>query len=371
VNLEPDTPDRTRHALGGMRIVVVDDEQANVVLLTGLLKRWHFTNVVAVTDPTRVVDAFEDLVPDLLMLDINMPVLNGFDVMRLLDRWTCGRTPVPVLVLTADATDQTKHQALSLGARDFLTKPFDPEEVRLRVSNLLEMRLLQLQLKSHGDDLEARVQKRTHQLERSRVELMHRLALAAEYRDDDTHEHAQRIGHTTTLLAIGLGLAAGTTERIRLAAPLHDIGKIAIPDAILLKPGKLTGEEFETIKSHTLIGARILGGSQSQLLRSAAEIALSHHERWDGTGYPSGLAGAAIPLAGRMVAVADVFDALVHRRPYKQPWPVDEAAAEVLSQSGRHFDPAVVKAFEALDHHTLVAAADTPPRLAGAHRGSP
>jgi putative two-component system response regulator len=353
-----------------MRIVVVDDEQANVVLLTGLLKRWDFTNVVAVTDPTRVVDAFEDLAPDLLMLDINMPVLNGFEVMRLLERWTRGRTPVPVLVLTADATDQTKHQALSLGARDFLTKPFDPEEVRLRVSNLLEMRLLQLQLKTHGDDLEARVHKRTHQLELSRLELMHRLALAAEYRDDDTHQHAQRIGHTTTLLAAGLGLPAGTVERIRLAAPLHDIGKIAIPDAILLKPGKLTVEEFETIKTHTLIGARILGGSRSQLLRAAAEIALSHHERWDGGGYPSGLAGDAIPLAGRMVAVADVFDALVHHRPYKHPWPVDEATAEVLSQSGRHFDPAVVEAFETLDHNSLVAANEAP-RLAGAHRGPP
>jgi putative two-component system response regulator len=146
---------------------------------------------------------------------------------------------------------------------------------------------------------------------------------------------------------------------------MHDIGKIAIPDSILLKPGKLTADEFEIIKSHTLIGARILGGSQSQLLRTAAEIALSHHERWEGSGYPSGLAGKAIPLSGRLVAVADVFDALVHRRPYKQPWPVDEATAEILSQSSRHFDPAVVEAFEALDHHALVATDKTTERLAG------
>lgn len=371
MNPELDTLDPTQSALRGMRIVVVDDEQANTALLTGLLKRWHFTSVVAITDPTTVVDAFEELVPDLLMLDINMPVLNGFDVMRLLDHWTHGSTPVPVLVLTADVTDETKHQALSLGARDFLTKPFDPEEVRLRVSNLLEMRLLQLQLKTHGDDLEARVHKRTHQLELARLELIHRLALTAEYRDDDTHQHAQRIGHTAALLAAGLGLAPGTVERLRLAAPLHDIGKVAIPDSILLKPGKLTAEEFEIIKSHTLIGARILGGSQSQLLRTAAEIALSHHERWDGNGYPGGLAEDAIPLAGRLVAVADVFDALVHRRPYKQPWPVDEGVAEILSQSSRHFDPAVVKAFETLDHHTLVAADHTLAQPANAHRGSP
>jgi putative two-component system response regulator len=371
VNAELDSLDRTQSALRRMRILIVDDDRANTVLLAGLLRRWHFTNVVAITDPTLVLAEFADLVPDLLLLDVNMPVLNGFDVMRLLERWTHGTTPVPILVLTADVTDETKHEALKLGARDFLTKPFDPEEVRLRVSNLLEMRLLQLQLKTHGDDLEERVRRRTHQLELAHLELIHRLALAAEYRDDDTHEHAQRIGHTTALLAAGLGLPRSVVERLGLAAPLHDIGKIAIPDPILLKPGKLTTEEFEIVKTHTLIGARILGGSRSQLLRTATEIALSHHERWDGNGYPSGLAGDAIPLSGRIVAVADVFDALAHRRPYKQPWPVDEAAAEISSQSGRHFDPAVVEVFAALDHHALAAEDHTRAQLAGAHRGSP
>jgi putative two-component system response regulator len=370
MNAEPDMVDAAQSALGRMRIVVVDDEKANAVLLSGLLQRWNFANVVVVTDPTKVVEAFEELVPDLLMLDINMPLLDGFDVMSLLGRWTQGSTPVPVLVLTADVTDKTKHEALRLGARDFLTKPFDPEEVRLRVSNLLEIRRLQLQLKAHSDDLEERVHKRTHQLELARLDLIHRLALAAEYRDDETHQHAQRIGHTAALLAVGLGLPNGTVERVRLAAPLHDIGKIAIPDAILLKPAKLTTKEFEVIKTHTLIGARILGGSQSGLLRVAAEIALSHHERWDGCGYPKALAGDATPLAGRLVAVADVFDALVHRRPYKQPWPVEEATAEVLSQSGRHFDPAVVEVFANLDHSTLVAPNHMAARPKGVHRES-
>jgi putative two-component system response regulator len=337
-----------------MRIVVLDDEPANTALLVGLLSRWQFTNVVALTDPTRVVAAFTDLVPDLLLLDINMPVLSGFDVMHLLTRWIHGSVPVPVLVFTADVTDATKHQALTLGARDFLTKPFDPEEVRLRVSNLLEMRLLQLQLKAHGDELEQRVDRRTRQLDLSRQEVIERLALAAEYRDDDTHEHAQRIGHTAALLAAGLGLPTATVERVRRAAPLHDIGKIAIPDAILLKPGRLTADEFEVIKSHTLMGARILAGGQSGLLRTAEEIALSHHEWWNGDGYPSGLAGEAIPFSGRIVAVADVFDALVHRRPYKDPWPVEDAAAEILAQSSRQFEPAIVEAFAALDHHALV-----------------
>jgi putative two-component system response regulator len=344
-------------ALCGMRIVVVDDEPANTALLAGLLSRWQFNNVVVMTDPTRVVDSFADRVPDLLLLDLNMPVLSGFDVMRLLARWTHGTAPVPILALAADRRDETKYQALRLGARDFVTKPFDHEEVKLRVSNLLEMRRLQLQLTAHGDELEERVRQRTHQLDVARLEVVRRLALAAEYRDDDTHQHAQRIGHTTQLLAAGMGLRSHTVQRITSAAPLHDIGKIAIPDAILLKPGKLTAEEFEIVKSHTLIGARILAGSQSLLLRTAEEIALSHHEHWDGNGYPGGLAGSVIPLAGRLVAVADVFDALAHRRPYKHPWPVQQAVAEISSQSGRHFDPAIVEVFKALDHHTLVAGA--------------
>lgn len=360
-----DTVDPPQSTLHGMRIVVVDDEPANTVLLAGLLKRWQYTNIVAITDPTRVVAAFTELVPDLLLLDVNMPVLSGFDVMRLLARWTHGSMRVPVLVLAADRSDETKHQALALGARDFLTKPFDPEEVRLRVSSLLEMRRLQLQLKAHADQLEERVHRRTLQLDLARLEVVQRLALAAEYRDDDTHQHAQRIGHTTALLAAGLGLPSGTIQRIRRAAPLHDIGKIAIPDSILLKPNMLTAEEREIIKSHTLIGARILAGSLSRLLRVASEIALSHHERWDGNGYPNGLAGAAIPLVGRLVAVADVFDALAHRRPYKHPWPVNEAAAEISIQSGRQFDPAIVEVFETLDPHVLVAGKPDPSHATG------
>ena len=371
MNRELDGAQPTGDAIAELRILVVDDEPANTILLQGMLRRWGFTNVVAITDPTRVVDAFTQAVPDLLLLDIGMPGLSGFDVMGLLADWLGSDTPVPVVVLTADVTDATKHRALECGARDFLTKPFDPEEVRLRVSNLLELRLLQLKIKRHNDDLEERVERRTHQLELSRLELVHRLAAAAEYRDDDTHRHAHRIGRTAGLLAAGLGLASGAAERIRLAAPLHDIGKIAIPDTILLKPGKLTLDEFATMRSHTVVGARILAGSSSHLLRTASEIALTHHERWDGGGYPGGLVGAATPLAGRVVAVADVFDALAHRRPYKQPWPGDDAVAEILSQAGRHFDPDVVAAFAGLDHHALVEGEQTEsaPMLA-AHRGT-
>ena len=276
---------------------------------------------------------------------------------------------MPVLVLTADVTDDTKHQALALGARDFLTKPFDAEEVRLRVANLLEVRQLQLELQAQADELEESVEERTRELDQARLEVVQRLALAAEYRDDDTHQHAQRIGDASALLAAGLGLAATTVRRVRWAAPLHDIGKIAIPDAILLKPGPLTAEEREVIKSHTLIGGRILAGSQSELLRMAAEIAVSHHERWDGEGYPSGLAGTEIPLVGRLVAVADVFDALAHRRPYKGPWPVDRAVAEISGHGGSQFDPAIVEVFKTLHHRALVASRPDP--IAAATASSP
>jgi putative two-component system response regulator len=363
-----ETADPPQSVLQGMRVVVVDDEPANTALLVGLLKHWQYSNVVAITDPTRVVDAFTELVPDLLLLDVNMPVLNGFDVMRLLARWTHGNLRVPILVLAADRSDETKHRALALGARDFLTKPFDPEEVRLRVANLLELRQLQLQLNAHADVLEERVRQRTLQLDLARLEVVQRLALAAEYRDDETQQHAQRIGRNAALLAAGMGLPSATIQRIRRAAPLHDIGKIAIPDSILLKPGKLTAEERELMKSHTLIGAHILAGSQSQLLRVASEIALSHHERWDGNGYPHGLAGAAIPLVGRLVAVADVFDALTHRRPYKHAWPVNEAVAEILRQSSRQFDPTIVEVFETLEHRALVNGKSDPSLANGRHR---
>jgi putative two-component system response regulator len=204
------------------------------------------------------------------------------------------------------------------------------------------------------------VRLRTSELEQSRVEALERLALAAEYRDDDTQEHAKRIGRTATLLAERLGVASDDRDRLARAAPLHDVGKIAIPDAILLKPGKLTDQEFDAMKEHAAIGARILGGSASELLRMAEEIARTHHERWDGTGYPSGLRGDEIPLVGRIVAVADVFDALTHVRPYKEAWTVDRAVVEIVAQSGRHFDPRVVDAFMELDHQSLLS------RLGGA-----
>jgi putative two-component system response regulator len=289
-----------------------------------------------------------------LFLDLQMPDPNGFQLMELLADEINGSTRLPVLVLTADITPEVKKRALASGARDFVTKPFDPTEVELRLRNLLETRRLQLELQSYNETLERRVQDRTRDLDMARLETLERLALAGEYRDDNTHEHAQRVGRSAARLAEALGRPAYETELFRRAAPLHDIGKIGVPDAILLKPGTLDRQEFEVMKSHARIGHEILSGSGSRVLRVSAEIALTHHERWDGSGYPAELKGEEIPLCGRITAVADVFDALMHRRPYKEAWSVDAALAEIHDASGRHFDPAVVEVFETFDPASLL-----------------
>jgi len=340
--------------LGQARLLVVDDEPANTALLSALLARWGYSDVTSTNDSGEVLELCEQLDPDLLFLDLHMPIPSGLDLLRALDERLHAAVPLPVIVLTADVTSESKRAALNLGARDFLTKPFDPEEVRLRARNLLEMRLLQRDQKRYAAQLEEGVRQRTRHLEQARLEVLQRLALAAEYRDDDTGEHTIRVAHTSARLAEALGMSSVEFGEIALAAPLHDIGKIALPDSILLKPGALTPEEYAQMKSHVRVGADILAGSSSALLHMAEQIAASHHERWDGTGYPHGLCGDQIPLVGRIVAVADVFDALTHRRPYKEPWPLERAVAEVLASAGTHFDPEVVTAFASLDHRDLL-----------------
>jgi putative two-component system response regulator len=336
------------------RILVVDDQPANVVLLERLLERWGYDNVVATTDSSEVFRLCHEAEPDLVLLDLHMPEPDGFAVMELLEHLTAGPTRLPILVLTADITPTARHRALSLGARDFVGKPFDPTEVQLRVANLLEMRRLQVELLGQNESLAARVRERTLDLEEARFEVLDRLALAAEYRDDDTQEHARRIGRTSVLIAERLGLCTEMRELLVRAAPLHDVGKIGIPDSILLKPARLTDEEFEVMKDHAQIGAELLSGGRSPVLQLAREIALTHHERWNGTGYPNGLIRDGIPLVGRIVSVADVFDALTHTRPYKEAWPIDRAVREICDAGARQFDPAVVEAFQALDHEALV-----------------
>jgi putative two-component system response regulator len=341
-------------AMQDLKILVVDDRQENAQMLDRLLRRWGHREVATTTESAEVAELFERGEYDLLLLDLHMPSPDGFEVMQQLADHINATVSLPVLVLTGDATDDVKRRALSGGARDFLTKPFDQQEVRLRVRNLLEIRRLQLQQRQTELELEARVAARTAELEDARLEVLERLATAGEFRDDETGEHARRVGQTAQMLADEVSEGDGATDRIGIAAPLHDIGKIAIPDSLLLKAGRFTSREHELMQRHTSIGADMLGGTTSGLLALARDIALTHHERWDGSGYPNGLAGEQIPMAGRIVALADVFDALTHERPYKPAWRVADAVEEIKRGEGVQFDPVLVAAFAELDHEQLV-----------------
>ncbi len=326
------------------RILIVDDEPANVLLLERILARGGSKDVRSTTDARRALPIFLEFEPDLVLLDLLMPHMDGFAVMEQIQPRLAMDAYLPILVLTADVTPAAKQKALSGGAKDFLTKPLDATEVLLRIRNLLQTRWLHRQLHGEKEMLTEEVAARTRELELARLEMLERLARAAEFRDFDTGKHAQRVGNLSALLAETLGWSTDRVALIRQAAPLHDIGKIGISDAILLKPDRLTPAEYEIIKSHTVIGAGLLSGSRSPLLQLAEEIALYHHERWDGTGYAY-LLGDQTPLAARIVAVADVFDALTHDRPYRPAWSLERVVPHMTEESGTAFDPEVVAAF--------------------------
>jgi len=329
------------------RILVVDDEAANVSSLLRLLEREGYTRVRGLTDSRDVVRELEAFGPDLLLLDLCMPHMDGFQVLASVRGSVPKDEYLPVLVLTGDISPEVREQALSVGARDFLTKPFDLTEVLLRIRNLLEARVLHLALRDTNRTLEDRLLERTRELAEAQLEILERLALAADYRDDLTGRHAQRVGLLASLLLSELGRPDEEVHLVRWAATLHDVGKIGIPDAILMKPGPLDESEYQVIRTHVDIGERILAGSRFPLLNLAGEIARTHHERWDGTGY-HGLAGRTIPLASRAVALADAYDSLIHIRPYKDAVGPREAVARIEQDRGRHFDPEVVDAFLAL-----------------------
>lgn len=330
---------------GSARVVAVDDDNANLELLRRILEPVGYENLITLTDPREVLPLCREAEPDLMVLDLMMPHMDGFELHRRLADELPGFAYVPVLFLTADDSREVQEKALSLGGHDFLTKPLSPREVRIRVRNLLTTRALHRELHEMNRELDARVRQRTSELEEARVEILERLAMAAEYRDDQTGDHIRRVGRTAARLARELGLDQEDVEKIRLAAPLHDVGKIGIHDSILLKSGGLTDQEFDRMETHTLIGADILGGSRFPLLRTAARIARHHHEWWDGSGYPDGLSGEEIPLSARIVAVADVFDSLTHDRSYKEAWDEGSALAFLEERRGEQFDPRVVDAF--------------------------
>jgi putative two-component system response regulator len=323
-------------------IFLVDDQVPNLMLMERILKEAGYRHWSSFTDARKALNAFATVKPDLVALDWRMPNMDGLSFLKQVRSRIPAGEFVPTLVLTAENGRPTRQAALAAGAKDFLSKPLDVSETLLRIYNLLETRWLHVELRNHNENLEQKVRERTRDLERAQLELLQRLALAAEYRDDCTGQHAQRVGQLAALLGRAVGLAPDQVELLRRAAPLHDIGKIGIPDGILLKPARLTSDEYAQIKRHTDIGRIILSGSAFPTLQMAERIALYHHERWDGGGY-YGLAGEAIPLEARIVSVADVYDVVTHVRPYKEAQTPSDALALLRQESGKQFDPNLVQ----------------------------
>jgi putative two-component system response regulator len=330
--------------LRGARILAADDEEPNLRLMRRVLEREGFTCFTATTDPAEVLPLFDRVRPDLIVLDLHMPGLGGMEVIRLLRPSLLAEGWLPVLMVSGDLTPEARRRALADGAKDFLAKPYDPAEAVLRIRNLLEMRFLHRQVREQNRRLEDKVVERTFELEMSQAEMLDRLAQAAELRDDETGDHVRRVGDLAACIARAMGLDPGFSEMLRRAAALHDVGKIGIPDDILRKPGSLTADERARMNTHTTIGARILAGGRSELMAMAHRIAVAHHERWDGRGYPLGLRGESIPHEARIVAVADFFDALTHDRPYRPAFPVSDTLAMIEREAGQHFDPDVARA---------------------------
>jgi putative two-component system response regulator len=342
-----------RDVLAESRVLIVDDEPATVRFLTRLLNNTG-CQVSSVTDSRGVSELVAEQEPDLIILDLHMPHLDGFEVMEALGPLRSPARYLPVLVLTGDTSTAVKQRALRVGARDFLAKPFDTIEALLRIRNLLTTRHFYSALEREQQRLEQAVRERTQELADTHLEIVERLARAAEYRDDNTGEHTRRVGRLAGLLARTLALAPDDVEMIERAAALHDVGKVGVPDAILLKPGPLTTTEVEIMRNHTVVGAKILSNSRAPLLRMAEAIALTHHERWDGSGYPGGLRRYDIPLVGRIVSLADAFDAMTHTRPYQAAIRVESAVDMLTELSGRFYDPEVVDAFiDAYRQHLL------------------
>ena len=337
-------------------ILIVDDGEFNRELLETLLTSWGYVCEMASSGAEGLARLGPEI--DLVLMDVHMPDMDGLEATRQIRR-DPERSDLPVIIVTALSGKQERLRAVEAGANDFVEKPIDKIELQVRIASLLKMKAGQDQIKRHKIELERAVAQRTEEL-RAALEMMaeaqareheahldtvNRLAIAAEYRDENTANHIRRVGEYCALIARALRLPIYDVESLRKASPMHDVGKIGIPDGLLLKPGKLTLEERRQMEQHTLIGARILGRSSSELLQIGECIALTHHEKWDGSGYPKGLAGEDIPLYGRICAVADVFDALTSARPYKIAFSNGKALEILREGRGTHFDPAILDVF--------------------------
>ena len=308
------------------RLLLVDDEPTNLQVLRHILQADY--RLLFATDGERALQVAREQRPDLVLLDIMMPHMDGYAVCRAL-KADAATASIPVIFITALNDSQDETAGFDVGGVDYLTKPVSPPVVRARVRTHLSL-------------------VRMDELRETRLQIVQRLGRAAEYKDNETGLHVIRMSHFSQLLALAAGCSPAWAEDLLNAAPMHDVGKIGIPDAVLRKPGPLDADEWATMRRHPEIGAEIIGEHPSGVLQLAREIALAHHEKWDGSGYPRGLAGEAIPLSARIVAIADVFDALTTRRPYKEPWPVQDALDHIAAQAGKHFDPALVALFAPL-----------------------
>ncbi|MBU1168900.1 MAG: two-component system response regulator [Proteobacteria bacterium] len=331
--------------LSTCRVLLVDDTKTNIDILVQTLKD-DFKLGVALNGKKAIEYANKNHV-DLILLDVLMPEMDGYDVCRQL-KANKETHDIPIIFITAMDAPEHKTRGFEMGAVDYITKPFDISEVKARVRTHLTLITSQAELKEQNFVLEGKVKERTRELEETQIEIINRLGLASEYRDEGTGQHVQRMSEYCRLLGEAVGMEKEECELIALASTMHDAGKIGIADKILLKPGALDTEEWEEMKRHSIIGGELLSGSNSKLMQIAEIIAKTHHERWDGSGYFEGLRGDEIPLAGRIVCICDVFDALVSERPYKKAWTVNEAIREIENWSGSHFDPFLAKKFISL-----------------------
>lgn len=362
------------------RILIVDDESLNIEVFRHYLEKGGYSNVISTDHAGQALPLMGLHRPDAVLLDIHMPEINGMEILKAV-RSDAALARMPIVILTGSQDPETKLIALRAGATDLLAKPVHPEELLARLGNVLRVKAYQDRLFRYSEELEEAVRSRTAELEASRLDVIHCLARAAEFRDDDTGQHVIRVGRYARVIGKQLGFSKHELDVLEPAAQLHDVGKIGIADTILLKPGKLTPEEFELmqkhcgfgkkiserisvhdaalLRNHTEIGARIMDAGCSPILEMARRIALTHHERWDGNGYPLGLAGEDIPLEGRITSVADVFDALSSKRPYKPAFPLNRCFEIMEGGSGSQFDPTVLNAFFSRRHEIIQVQIDS------------
>lgn len=327
-----------------MLIVIVDDDNFNLRVFEKIVGSSGDHDVRCFNVSAEALEWCSSNDPDLIITDYNMPAPDGLGFIESLGKQRAlSRTPV--MMITSESDKKLRYRALELGASDFLNKPVDEVEMVARVRNLLEVRQNRTRLERYAHDLDIAVANATDKLREREQDTIHCLTRAAEFRDNETGMHIVRMGHYSAVLGRAAGFSPAEAELMLLAAPMHDVGKVATPDYILLKNGPLTPSEFEIMKQHTVAGYEILRGVDSDMLRLAATIALTHHERFDGSGYPNGVKGTEIPIAGRIVAICDVFDALLSNRPYKEAWPLDRTLDALSKGRGSHFDPELVLTF--------------------------